>query len=43
MRYMRLRNWDSLHLAAQRDWSMEVITERERQLGSWIHENYWAS
>jgi len=31
MRYMKLRDWDSLHLAAQRDWSMEVINERERQ------------
>jgi ankyrin repeat protein len=31
MRYMKLRKWESLHLAAQRDWSMEVITERERQ------------
>jgi len=31
MRQMKLHNWDSLHLAAKQDWSMEVISERERQ------------
>lgn len=28
---MKLKQWDSLHLAAKQDWSMDVISERERQ------------
>ena len=34
----RVNQWDNLHVAARKDWGMETIGERDRQVGWGVRE-----